>query len=153
MNNMIDLNDEKSTIQFGESLGKTLFAPLVLGFSGMLGAGKTTLIRAMLTSLGVKEVIKSPTFALVESYDLDLFTIHHFDLYRIDDPAELDAIGFRDYFSSDALLCIEWPEKAGNRLALDVEFNLSAQNTGRNLTLITHSSQGERWMASIGQPE
>jgi len=82
---VIFLPDEKSSIHFAGQLAAYIEPPSVLTFSGDLGAGKTTLIRAMLRRLGIESPIKSPTFSLVESYTCPQFTVHHFDLYRIHD--------------------------------------------------------------------
>ena len=113
-----------------------LKAPLVFTFSGEIGAGKTTIIRAMLRSLGVTSSIKSPTFSLVESYACNNLHIHHFDLYRIHHEDELDYLGFRDYFSQHSICCIEWPEHAGNALPIvDIRFNLSIKGAGREVQI------------------
>ncbi len=84
-----------------------------IAFSGEMGAGKTTLIQALCRALGVEDVVNSPTFALINEY----FTrsgasVYHFDLYRIDDITELYDFGYEDYFYSDQVCLIEWPEKA-----------------------------------------
>lgn len=131
-----DLKYEEDTLVFGKRLASCLTAPLVLVFSGALGAGKTTLIRAMLRGLGVTGAVKSPTFSLVESYLLPAGgQLHHFDLYRIQDEAELEYIGFRDYFSNDAVCCIEWPERAPQVLS-DADLCLSFQIEGTQRRLI-----------------
>src|SRR3990167_5885979 len=106
------LADEKDILPFSSALAAVLTPPLVLGFQGDLGAGKTTCIRALLRALGITGPIKSPTFSWVESYVLSNDVIHHFDLYRLKDAVCLNTFGFRDYFSEDAICCIEWPERA-----------------------------------------
>ena len=140
---MIDLPTQLASEQFAARIAACLISPLTLTFSGEIGAGKTTLIRAMLRSLGVTSVIKSPTFSLVESYQISHLQIHHFDLYRICDESELEYIGFRDYFSHDAVCCIEWPERVLSCLThADVGFSLSLKNTGREVQAQAFSSKG-----------
>jgi tRNA threonylcarbamoyladenosine biosynthesis protein TsaE len=117
---------------------------LIVTFSGEIGAGKTTLVRAFLRALGVDSAIKSPTFSLVESYSINpsLF-IHHFDLYRIVAEEELDLIGFRDYFVENAVCCIEWPERAPDYLStIDIAFSLDIKKMGRILHARANSQKG-----------
>ena len=87
---------------------------------GPLGAGKTTFVRHLLHALGVQGRVKSPTYAVLESYELPMaphaLTISHFDFYRFDDPQEWEDAGFRDVFGSPGLKLAEWPEKAGDLL-------------------------------------
>jgi tRNA threonylcarbamoyladenosine biosynthesis protein TsaE len=132
----IDLPDEKASHKMAKRLAHCLRAPLVITFSGNIGVGKTTFIRAMLHSLGVTSVIKSPTFSIVESYQGANLLIHHFDLYRISNEIELDDIGFREYFSSNALCCIEWPEQAPTYLAKsDIGVKLHIKDEGRSMQI------------------
>lgn len=107
---------EADLLMLGKKLATELKPGKIIHLQGPLGAGKTTLIRGILAGLGYYGIVKSPTFTLVESYDVATMTIHHFDLYRLNDPLELEAIGFRDYFQCEALCLIEWPEKAGHFL-------------------------------------
>lgn len=139
----IDLPDEKASQEIAARLAACLSAPLIVTFRGDIGVGKTTFIRAMLHSLGVKSVIKSPTFSIVESYQGTNLQINHFDLYRIRDEIELDEIGFREYFSNNALCCIEWPEQAPTYLAkVDVGVKLSIKGGGRSMQIEAFSSSG-----------
>ena len=88
----------------------------VIYLEGDLGAGKTTFARALLTSLGVGERVKSPTYSLIETYRAGALDAHHLDLYRIADAGELEWLGLADLWTPRALVLIEWPEHAGNRL-------------------------------------
>ncbi len=142
----LDLRDEQATEHVASLLAGALSAPLTLGFSGEIGAGKTTFIRAMLRTLGVQGAIKSPTYALVESYAIkqekDLH-IHHFDLYRIQEEAELEYIGFRDYFATPSICCIEWSEHIGTgRDCIDIQLTLSMKGMGRELHIHAPSARG-----------
>jgi tRNA threonylcarbamoyladenosine biosynthesis protein TsaE len=88
----------------------------VIFLKGNLGAGKTTFVRGCLRGLGYTGVVNSPTYTLVNSYDLKTFTIHHFDLYRLKSPFELDVLGVDHYLHSESICFIEWPEKGGSIL-------------------------------------
>lgn len=146
----LDLLTEAASEQFAARLATCLVSPLVITFSGEIGAGKTTLIRAMLRGLGVTSAIKSPTFSLVESYFASNLQIHHFDLYRVHDESELDYIGFRDYFSNDAVCCIEWPERVVRYLGnVDVEFSLSLKGAGREMHVRALSSAGASMLSCL----
>ncbi len=94
-----------------------------IAFSGEMGAGKTTLIQAVCRQLGVREIVNSPTFALINEYFTDSgASVYHFDLYRINDISELYDMGYEDYFFSDAYCFIEWPEKAADLLPPNLLF-------------------------------
>jgi len=137
--------NEESTVVLAQSLAREITAPLVIGFSGDLGAGKTCFIRAMLRELGIEGPIKSPTYALVESYECDNFQLHHFDLYRLSDVDELEMMGFRDFFEEDAVLCIEWPRKVSETVCpLDVELKLHTERDGRRLRFVAYNPSAER---------
>ena len=144
----LDLINEEASKQFAGRLAACLSPGLILTFSGDLGAGKTTIIRSMLQSLGVMTAIKSPTFSLVESYLCQDLQINHFDLYRITHEEELDYLGFRDYFSDQSVCCIEWAEHAGNALPhVDIHFNLSIKGAGRHMQIDASSVAGKRILA------
>ena len=139
-----DLPHEEASMQLAAKLAHCLIAGIVVTFRGEIGTGKTTFIRAMLRALGVTSAVKSPTFSLVESYQCQSLQIHHFDLYRIQDEEELEYIGFRDYFGSGAVCCLEWPERAPNSLInVDLRFTLSMNGSGRLMTIEALSAAGE----------
>ncbi len=107
----IDIHDEAAMLQLGARLAVSLKPPLVIHLSGQLGAGKTTLVRGLLTALGHVGAVKSPTYTLVEPYEQLYPKCYHFDLYRLSDPEELESAGIRDYLQPDSVCMIEWPER------------------------------------------
>ncbi len=123
----------------GASLIQTISAPTIIFLRGNLGAGKTTFVRGALRELGYDGLVKSPTFTLVESYTFTDFSIHHFDLYRISDPEELDFIGVREY-STDSTICfIEWPDMGLRMLPKpDIEVDIKYFDDCRQITLTDH---------------
>lgn len=147
---ILELKDESASIALANQLARFIATPLVLTFSGPIGAGKTTLIRALLRALGVTGAIKSPTFSIVEPYQLEDKKIHHFDLYRISEAQELDYLGFRDYFTPDALVCIEWPEKAVSYLPkVDICFTLESVGSGRRLHMDAKSDYAKELLTKL----
>lgn len=115
---------------------------------GDLGAGKTTLVRHLLRSLGVQGRVKSPTYAVVEPYETALLNIWHFDFYRFDDPREWEDAGFRDIFSSPGLKLAEWPEKAASLTPpADVAIYIEAiDETQRRVTLRASTECGRHML-------
>lgn len=101
---------------WGREFGASLVAPRCITFEGELGAGKTTLVQAIAAGLGVTEPVTSPTYALVQSYATANATLHHLDLYRLRDPGQLAQLGWYDLLTDRAILCVEWPERAGDEL-------------------------------------
>lgn len=147
---ILDLPDEKSSVDFASRLASCLNPSLIMAFSGDLGAGKTTIIRAMLKSLGIHSAIKSPTFSLVESYSCHDMLVHHFDLYRIHHEDELEYLGFRDYFAPGSICCIEWAENAGTALPyIDIRFKLNMKGAGREVQIVALSTAGKKILARL----
>ncbi|HEX7120760.1 MAG TPA: tRNA (adenosine(37)-N6)-threonylcarbamoyltransferase complex ATPase subunit type 1 TsaE [Gemmatimonadaceae bacterium] len=106
-------------IAWGIAFGAEVMPPAVVGISGDVGAGKTTLVQAICRGFGVRDQVTSPTFALVHEYRATRGTVYHLDLYRLADPGQLTNIGWDDIVNSDALVLVEWPEHAGERLPHD----------------------------------
>lgn len=144
------LETEDDTIAVGQKLARHVQAPLTLYLTGDLGAGKTTLSRGLIQGLGHKGPVKSPTYTLVEPYEFDDVEVYHFDLYRLNDPEELEFMGIRDYFSATSLCIVEWPDKGEGLLpSADVHLHLNYVNTGREIRIHALSEQGEKLLAAI----
>lgn len=130
-------------LALGGRLAATLKPGMVIFLEGPLGAGKTTLVRGILRALGHEGLVRSPTYALVESYANVCPPVHHFDLYRLGNAEELEDIGARDYFSGDAVCLIEWPERAAGFLgAPDRTIKIEYDRGGRIVRLAGESSEG-----------
>lgn len=128
----VTLDNEAETVALGKALVEVLTTPCVVYLHGELGAGKTTFVRGLLQGLGHQGAVKSPTYTLVEPYELAEKSVYHFDLYRLADAEELEYIGIREYQHDKALLLFEWPDKgAGMIPAADLELFLAYQGEGR----------------------
>src|SRR5712672_1140974 len=99
--------------RFGEGLGAQLKAPVVIGLSGEMGSGKTTLVQAICRGLGARAVATSPTYALVHHYEAGPTPVYHVDCYRLKQPDDARDLGFDDMIREGAIVLIEWPERAG----------------------------------------
>jgi tRNA threonylcarbamoyl adenosine modification protein YjeE len=111
---VIELSDLSATEALGARIAAGLRSGDVVALEGDLGVGKTTLARAVLRALAIEEPVPSPSFTLVQSYEAPRFPVHHFDLYRLNDPDEMEELGLEDALS-DGVALIEWPEKAKER--------------------------------------
>jgi tRNA threonylcarbamoyladenosine biosynthesis protein TsaE len=139
------LADEKATRGVGANLAKSLRAGDVVTLSGPLGAGKTELVRGLLASLGYSGEVPSPTFAIVQPYEELDPPIWHVDLYRVEDPGELDELGLDSV--GDAAILVEWPERVGDEkwpeaLRLRLDF---AEHGARRLTAQVPPAWQDRW--------
>lgn len=146
----LHLADEEAMVAFGGHLARITQGHGLIFLEGDLGAGKTTLSRGIIRGLGHTGAVKSPTFTLVEPYEIGDIRAYHFDLYRLVDPEELEFMGIRDYFDEDALCLIEWPQQgAGFLPKADLTITIRPHNTGRALTLSPQGSRGEAWCAAV----
>jgi len=125
----LSLIDETATVDLGARIAKALAPGDVVAISGVLGAGKTVLARAILRALGVTENVPSPSFTLVQAYDTPGLRVHHFDLYRIENARELTELGLDDALEGGALL-IEWPERGTPRRLLADALTIALAPTG-----------------------
>jgi len=144
MSYAVEVEGEEAMQQLGAEIARALVARGVVYLEGNLGMGKTTLSRGMIRGLGHTGAVKSPTFTLVEPYELADATIYHFDLYRLLDPEELEFLGVRDYFSADSLCLVEWPEKGQGVLPRpDLTITISVEGAGRRLVFTAQTEHGQ----------
>lgn len=141
----LDLDSESATMVLGAALAEAMPNAALIFLYGQLGAGKTTLVRGALRASGVTGAVKSPTYTLVESYPLPDRAIHHFDLYRLADPEELEYLGIRDYLDDSSVCFIEWPERGVGVLPQpDLKLWIDWTATGRRLRFESVSVQGRQ---------
>lgn len=148
------LQDEAATVAAGQRLGTVCKPGTVVHLEGDLGAGKTTFCRGFLRAYGYSGAVKSPTYTLVEPYELPCGLIYHFDLYRLGHAEELEYMGIRDYFSEDGICLVEWPERGAGVLPLpDLRVRISAHGKGRCLDVAAHTQRGEKLAADYREAE
>ena len=142
--------DAAATAALGEALAAGAAPGLVLHLRGDLGAGKTTVVRGLLRALGHPGRVKSPTYTVVEPYELSSLHLYHFDFYRLKDRSEWEQGGFREYFNAQSLCVIEWPERAAGLLAPpDLEVVRHFAGEARRATLAAHTPSGSNWLSSL----
>ena len=145
----IHLANEAATQRLGELLADIVNELHSVWLAGDLGAGKTTLTRALLRAMGHEGAVKSPTFTLVEPYEINGRAVNHFDLYRLADPEELEYLGFSDYLG-EALVLIEWPEKAQGYLPEpDLEIDLRHLPEGREAYFKANNPVAQQFVSNI----
>lgn len=156
------LADEQATIAVGKGLADVVLSwneqngkaqsALIVYLNGDLGAGKTTLTRGFVRGMGHVGNVKSPTYTLVEPYELLPWQVYHFDLYRLGDAEELEYMGIRDYFAENCCCFIEWPEKGVGLLAkADLIIDMAYQDEQRIITLQAESLYGEQIITALAQ--
>jgi tRNA threonylcarbamoyl adenosine modification protein YjeE len=154
MNASWRLSSARATEGLGQALARHCpwdeNQPRLVFLSGELGAGKTTLAAAVLHALGVEESVRSPSYALIESYRVPAGEALHIDLYRLHGAEELEQLGLRDYLNGHTLLLVEWPERAGGALPMpDLHLRLAALAggaEGRDARIEARSGAGESWL-------
>ncbi len=160
----LELADETATEALGQALARAaadLHADAAghlqpgpnaggrIHLSGELGAGKTSLARSLLRECGIKGRIKSPSYALLESYEVSNLYLYHLDFYRFSDPSEWLDAGFRDILKENALVLIEWPERAADLLSdPDLLIELVYRPSGRHATLSALTGKGLTWLTA-----
>ncbi len=142
------LPDAEATEALGSVLAARAPAHCVIYLHGDLGAGKTTLVRGLLRRLGHQGPVPSPTYTLLEPYELEGRTVLHLDLYRLSDPGELDYLGFRDYLARPLLMLVEWPGRGGDALPpADLEVTLDYSGDQRLASLVARTESGREMLS------
>ncbi|MEW5904388.1 MAG: tRNA (adenosine(37)-N6)-threonylcarbamoyltransferase complex ATPase subunit type 1 TsaE [Pseudomonadota bacterium] len=146
----IALSNEAATIAFAHHLAKALAPGLIIYLRGDLGAGKTTLVRALLQALGHTGRVKSPTYTLVERYQVHGMQVRHFDLYRFRDAAEWEEAGFRDEFDGHNICLVEWPDQAAGLLPpADLSLTFAILQDGREILLHAYTEAGRKCLDAL----
>jgi tRNA threonylcarbamoyladenosine biosynthesis protein TsaE len=152
MSVLIHLADTSATDQLGKILAAALSDRTVIYLHGDLGAGKSSLARALLRGLGVQGAIKSPTYTLIERYALESGEAVHLDLYRLSEASELDFLGLDELQVNARLWMIEWPERGEGHLPdPDLRIYLEVEGRGRKARMIAATRIGETLMAHVNQ--
>ena len=143
---LFDFATQDQTEAHAAATARALDAPCVFALRGPLGAGKTTWVRAFLRALGHDGVVPSPTYTLVEPYEADDLKIWHVDLYRLQDPLELEGLGVRELLDGDAVMLVEWPERWPEieaRSDISLDFRHGDSESARQLKMDAASTRGQ----------
>jgi len=144
----IELPDEAATLDLGARLAGAGMPSGLIFLHGELGAGKTTLVRGFLRALGHAGIVKSPTYTLIEPYELGGRQIYHLDIYRLNSAAELDDLGVRDLLGASNTLLVEWPQRAQGALGqADIEIFLAHQGNARKARILNRCSESTQSLA------
>ena len=150
--NMVSLSvaDDAAMRALGARLAGVCPPSCIIYLVGELGAGKSTLARGFLHALGHDGAVRSPTYTLVEPYELSQRQVYHLDLYRLADPEELEFLGLRDWLVGDAILLVEWPQRgAGILPAADLTVTINYAGQARDVTLVAASTTGQKIIAAV----
>jgi len=144
------LQDSDQTVLFGQHLSRACDVAVCIYLHGNLGAGKTTLTRGFIQGLGHDGNVKSPTYTLVEPYELADWHVYHFDLYRLSDPEELEFMGIRDYFGEHCHCLVEWPDKGEGFLPQpDIDLTIEYVGEQRQIILQANTEVGTRVLKKL----
>ena len=143
------LPNAEATLVIGRKLARVIRPGLVIYLRGDLGSGKTTLARGILSGLGYRGHVKSPTFNLVELYKLSGLHLHHFDFYRLRHSREWKDAGFEEHFTSGNVCLIEWPENARGLPGADITIMLRHAPTGREVVIAADTEIGRLCLSGL----
>jgi tRNA threonylcarbamoyladenosine biosynthesis protein TsaE len=147
------LSDPEAQVAFGRRLAAVLPPHLVVYLQGDLGTGKTTLTRGLLAGLGHEGAARSPTYTLLEPYELADRRLYHLDLYRLGDPEELEYLGLRDLLAEDAIWMVEWPERGlGVLPPADLRISIAYAADGRQLRISAETGSGQALLDALAAP-
>nr|WP_279027818.1 tRNA (adenosine(37)-N6)-threonylcarbamoyltransferase complex ATPase subunit type 1 TsaE [Snodgrassella alvi] len=146
----IFLADENDTLKLGERFAQLISPPLIIWLEGDLGAGKTTFTRGLLNALGYNGAVKSPTYNIVETYPFKGFNLHHFDLYRFQNPEEWLDAGLDELITADSIILIEWPQLGGDLAPpADIILNITINGSGRTVLINAVTTNGTKTLNKI----
>lgn len=141
---------EEAMVAVGGALAAASVPGLIVFLEGDLGMGKTTLARGFVQACGHTGAVKSPTYTIVEPYELADISLYHLDLYRLTDPEELELMGIRDYFGENSVCLVEWPSRGlGVLPQADIVVVIKSEGSGRRLALEAATDQGRLVLAQL----
>lgn len=148
----VEVADEAAQVALGEQLARVCGDQAVLFLRGDLGAGKTTLMRGILRGFGYQGAVKSPTYTLIEPYELPDRRVSHLDLYRVADPEELEYLGLRELLDEPTIVVVEWPERGDGWLPqADLDISITYRGTGRSVAISAFTAPGAEWLRALAK--